>query len=54
MIDLLKDIRSGALPVDEVPSFIFWLLGETFEVWFNVIVVVAVIFVLLYIFLNIS
>jgi hypothetical protein len=43
MFNVLMDILSGELPIDEVPNFIFWLLGETFWLWFTVIVVGAII-----------
>lgn len=46
MFDILKDIRSGALPISEIPGFIVWAIGKLFWLWFCVIaagVVLAVI-----------
>lgn len=39
MIETLKDIFLGALPLREVPGFIVWLIGKTF--WFWIVVILA-------------
>ena len=31
MMDILKDIYSGALPVQELPEFIAWCLGKIIQ-----------------------
>ena len=46
MLEILKDIASGALPVSELPGFIAWMLKKLFWVFFALIVggVLAIIF----------
>lgn len=34
---ILKDISSGALPLHEIPGFIWYLFGKSFWVWFSII-----------------
>jgi len=43
MLNLLKDIRSGALPASEIPGFIAWAIGKSFWFWFAVVVVGGVV-----------
>lgn len=30
MLRVLKDVKSGALPVREVPGFLMWAIGRAF------------------------
>lgn len=45
-MNFVKDIKSGALPVSELPHFFLWLIGRTFWVWIILISVGALAFVL--------
>lgn len=45
MIALLRDIRSGALPLSEVPGFVVWLLAKSFWFWFLIVVIGVVLIV---------
>ena len=44
MLDILKDVRSGALPLSQIPGFLFWLLSKSF--WFWIFVILAGMFVI--------
>jgi hypothetical protein len=37
MLNILRDIRGEALPMAEIPSFLFWLVGKSFWFWFALI-----------------
>jgi hypothetical protein len=41
MFDILKDIRSGALPVSEIPGFVAWAVGKSPWFWLLVGVVIG-------------
>lgn len=43
MKEILKDIRSGALPASEIPGFVFWMIRKSFWFWFVAIVVGVVV-----------
>lgn len=43
MKNVLKDIKSGALPVGEIPGFVAWSIGRSFWMWLVVIVVGVVV-----------
>ena len=38
-INILKDIKSGALPLRELPGFIMWGMGRMGWFWFVVAVI---------------
>lgn len=40
--NILNDIRSGALPVNELPGFIMWGMGRMGWFWFVVVVVLLI------------
>jgi hypothetical protein len=42
LFNILKDIRSGALPVRELPAFIVWGMGRTGWFWFTVVVILLI------------
>ena len=37
MFNVLKDIRSGALPVSDIPGYLAWLVGKSFWFWFAIV-----------------
>ena len=37
--NIFKDVKSGALPLNEVPSFMFWVIGK--RIWLLLMVVLA-------------
>lgn len=39
-INILKDIWSGALPVNEIPGFIGWALRKSARVWRALFIIV--------------
>lgn len=39
MFEILQDIKSGALPIGEIPSFFCWLLGKSFWFWIAIAVI---------------
>jgi hypothetical protein len=43
MFSILKDIKSGALPKEEILPFLLWLIGRSFWPIFAVLVVAAII-----------
>jgi len=34
---IISDIKSGALPWNEIPSFVLWLIGRSFWLWIGII-----------------
>lgn len=42
MKEIIKEVKSGALPASEIPSFLLWLIGKSFWFWFWLIVVGAI------------
>jgi hypothetical protein len=38
---ILKDIKSGALPLGEIPGFVLYLLRQSFWFWFVIIIAFA-------------
>lgn len=45
LLNILRDIRSGALPVDEIPRFIAWSLGKRPWLWFAVAITLVVLII---------
>lgn len=41
--NILKDIRSGALPIHELPGFVAWLVQQSRCFWMMLIVIVTAI-----------
>jgi len=39
LINILKDIKSGALPLWELPGFIAWGIGRMGWFWFTIAVI---------------
>ncbi len=33
----ISDIKSGALPWNEIPGFVLWLIGRSFWLWIGII-----------------
>ena len=42
LINILKDIKSGALPVRELPGFIAWGIGRMGWFWFACVVILLI------------
>jgi hypothetical protein len=42
LLNILSDIKSGALPAVEIPGFIIWILGKFHWLWLPVVVIVIV------------
>lgn len=42
IFNILRDIRSGALPVHELPGFIMWGMGRMGWFWFTVVVILLI------------
>jgi len=42
-LNILKDIRSGALPANEIPGFLVWLLRKSRRFWLGILIIAAVI-----------
>ena len=42
-LNILKDIRSGALPANEIPGFLVWLLRKSRRFLLGMLVIAAVI-----------
>jgi hypothetical protein len=42
-LNILKDIRSGALPANEIPAFLVWLLRKSRRFLLGMLVIAAVI-----------
>jgi hypothetical protein len=40
-MNILHDIRTGALPASEIVPFLLWLIGKSFWLWFGVVVAAA-------------
>ena len=38
MFNVLKDIKSGALPKEEIAGFVMWSIAKSFWFWLGVIV----------------
>jgi hypothetical protein len=45
LLDILKDIKSGALPVGEIPGFLAWSFRKTIWVWLAITVILLTWFV---------
>ena len=41
-LNILKDIRSGALPANEIPGFLVWLLRKASRLWLALLVIAIV------------
>jgi hypothetical protein len=41
LLNILKDIGSGALPVSEIPGFVLWMFRRAPCFWLLILVVVA-------------
>ena len=39
MKDILKDVKSGALPAEEIPGFIAWGIRKHFWLFFAVLII---------------
>ena len=39
LINVFKDVKSGALPLSEVPGFMLWAIGK--RIWLLLMVVLA-------------
>jgi hypothetical protein len=37
--NVVKDVRTGALPVIEIPRFLVWLVAKSFWFWILLVVV---------------
>ncbi len=44
-LNILEDIKSGALPRSEVPGFIAWWFGRAYWLWLAVILILGTWFV---------
>jgi hypothetical protein len=42
LFNILKDIKSGALPARELPGFILWGMGRMGWFWFGVVVILLI------------
>lgn len=41
LINILKDVRSGALPKDELPGFVFWMVKKNRHTFLLALIVAA-------------
>ncbi len=49
LLNVLKDIKSRALPISEIPSFIVWLLGKPCVlVWLATVAIAVVLWIVKY------
>lgn len=44
-LNILKDIRSGALPVNEIPGFIVWSFRKTVWLWMAIAILLVILFI---------
>ncbi len=40
-LNILKDVKSGALPLNEVPGFMLWAVGK--RIWLLLMMILAVV-----------
>ncbi len=38
-MNVIKDIRSGALPLSELPRYALWLAGRMFWIWYGILII---------------
>lgn len=41
-LNILKDIKSGALPASEIPGFLAWKIGNAHWLWLPVILILVI------------
>ncbi len=42
LLNIMKDVKSGALPVSEIPGFLVWSLRKTMWLWCGVTVLLVI------------